>query len=276
MGLFGSLFGGGKKQNYGELIPNPPRFSLAQGSQDRYRGGIDQLINVFQNRSQGNDIFDALKYIYEPQANELRRSYGIDTDPGDIYSQRTGSLPQTLASLNKRGLLDTGTSGIIEGQLRSNLNNELGRSYGSAKTMQRQDIDNALSMLQQLFPERFQAENIQSQIDYDNAMNDYNATLQRNQATAGQQQMRAANKAGAWDSALGLGMNFLTGGFSGGGGFNPSAGFGNLTGTYNPYQNQMFPQRNTTGNGISDVGSTAPSSNFLRRKINSYYKGGGY
>lgn len=209
MGLFSSIFGGGKKIDFSQNIPEPPKFSLAAGSQDQYTKGLQKLIDVFSNRANGNDLFDAIKYIYEPQANQLRKSYGIDTDPDDIYSQRAGSLPQTLASLQKRGLADTGTSGIIEAQLRSNLNNKLAELFGAAKTTQRNDVNDALDYLHQLFPERFQAQNIGNQVDYQNAVNSYDALLQRNAATVNQQQQRAANKANAWDSALGLGMSFL-------------------------------------------------------------------
>lgn len=282
MGLFGSLFGGSRKIDYSQMIPEPPKFSLASGSQDAYTGGLQQLIDVFNNRSQGNDMFDVLKYIYEPQAQQLRQSYGIDTDAGDIYSQRTGSLPQTLASLNQRGLLDTGTSGIIEAQLRSNLNNQLGQAYGSAKTMQRSDIDNSLSALAQLFPQRFQAQNIGSQVDYDNAMNQYNALLQRNQATVGQQQQMDANKSSAWDSGLGLGLNFLSGGLGQGGGFNFGNAFKNVVGTSNPYAQQtqnMFQPRNTynpyTGSSGQGYGASIPgnqgASLLSNNRLNQYY-----
>ena len=243
--FFDKLFGISDKKNYSELIPEPPKFSLAPGSQQGYVGGLQELIDVFNRRSQGQDMFDALTYIYGPQATELRQNYGIDTNPGDIYSQRTGALPQTLASLNSRGLLDTGTSGIIEGQLRSNLANELARAFGGAKTMQRQDIDNSLSALAQLFPQRFQAQNIQSQIDYDNAMNSYNALLNRNAATAQGQATRQGQVSNALQGGLGLGLNFITGGFAGPTGitgqnpFSVSSGAANLLGTYNPYQQSM-------------------------------------
>ncbi len=282
MGLFSSLFGGSRKQDFGSLIPAPPQFQLAQGSQGQYLGGIQDLIDVFSRRSQGQDQFDALQYIYGPQATELRQNYGIDTDPRDIYSQRTGALPKTLASLNQRGLLDTGVSGIIEGQLRSNLANELARAYGGAKTMQRQDIDAAYSNLSQLFPQRFQAQNIQNQIDYENALNKYNVDLQRNAATANQQQSMAANKASAIQSGLGLGLSALMGGMGGAGLFGSgsaigSGGFGGFTagalggatGSYNPYQQMSL--KNIFGNNNS--GSIAPSNQGspLLRNYSNYY-----
>jgi hypothetical protein len=267
MGLFSSLFGGSKKIDYSQMIPDPPKFSLADGSQGQYTGGLQQLIDVFNGRANGTDQFDAISYIYGPQANELRQNYGIDTNPGDIYSQRTGVLPQTLASMNSRGLLDTGTSGIIEGQLRSNLANELARAYGGAKTMQRTDVDNSLSALAQLFPQRFQAQNIQSQVDYDNAMNQYNTLLNRNAATVGQQQSMAQNKANAWQSGLGLALAPFTGGASlfGGGQSAYSGGTGgagNTGSSGSPYQQNYlrslfgqnpYTQSNTPGMGGGGV-----------------------
>lgn len=246
MGLFDSIFGGSKKTDYGSLIPNPPHYQLAPGSNEQYLGGINQLIDVFNNRASGNDIFDAIKYIFEPQAQQLRQLYGIDTQPGDIYSQRTGSLPQTLASLNSRGLLDTGTSGVVEAQLRSNLNNQLGQAYGSAKTLQRQDIDNALANLHQLFPERFSVQNIPSQIDYNNQLGDYNATLQRNLATANQQQQRSANRAGLFGDIFGLVASPFTGGaslaFS-----NPFSSSGGGSSNINPNRQYSSPSNPFSG-----------------------------
>lgn len=274
MGLFSSIFGGGKKTNWGEMIPDPPSYSLAPGSLGQYTGGLQDLIDVFQRRSQGTDPFDVISYIYGPQATELRQNYGIDTNPGDIYSSRTGALPQTLASLNSRGLLDTGTSGIIEGQLRSNLANELARAYGGAKTTQRQDIDNSLQALSQLFPQRFEAQNIQSQVDYDNSMNRYNALLNRNMATVGDQQQRQAQRGDMFQGLLGTGLNFLTGGFGGGGGFNIGNALGNVTGTYNPYDSYLKNLFQPNSYGTSSYGTSIPGnsgSRFLRRNVNSYY-----
>ena len=247
MGLFSSIFGGGRKQDFSQIIPEPPRFNLAQGSQGQYTGGLQDLIDVFTRRSQGQDQFDYLKYLFEPQESMLNQQYGINTSPGDVYSQRSGVLPQTLASLNQRGLLDTGTSGVIEGQLRSNLANKLAELFGQSKQLQRGDIDESYNALAQLFPQRFQAQNIQSQIDYDNAMNSYDALLRRNTATVGQQAQSDAAKSRAWQTGIGLALAaaggaaggaglFGTGSQIGAGGWaGAGAGaLGGLTGSYSP------------------------------------------
>jgi hypothetical protein len=274
--FFNKLFGISDKQNYSELIPEPPKFSLAEGSQNQYTGGLQELIDVFNRRSQGQDQFDAISYIYGPQATELRQNYGIDTDPRDIYSQRAGQLPQLMASMNSRGLLDTGTSGILEGQMRSNLANELARAFGGAKTMQRQDIDNSLSALAQLFPQRFQAQNIQSQVDYDNALNSYNALLSRNAATAQGQATRNNQVSSALQGGLGLAMGGVGGGMSGMGMFggtplisnNPFGSFmagaaGNMTGQYNPYQQSMAALTKQSTNPYTNATSPGNSTSSL-------------
>lgn len=290
MGLFSSIFGGSKKVDYSRMVPDPPKFNLAQGSQEGYVGGLQDLINVFNRRSQGEDQFDYLSYVYGPQANELRQNYGIDTNQGDIYSQRTGALPQTLASLNKRGLLDTGTSGIIEGQLRSNLANELARAYGGAKTMQRGDIDNSLQALSSLFPQRFQAENIGSQIDYDNAMNGYQALLQRNALTQQQSDQNRARKEDAWNQGIELAMAAVGGGLGGAGmlGAGSQIGAGGMAGAgqgalqslfgrspYGQQQNQSQYQYNpNTSSNRQGYGYSVPGNqgSFLLGSMN---RGGG-
>lgn len=274
MGLFSSLFGGSRKQDYSQLIPDPPAFSLAPGSLSGYTGGLQQLIDVFQNRASGNDQFDAVKYIYGPQETLLNQQYGINTTPGDIYASRTGALPQTLASMNQRGLLDTGTSGIVEAQLRSNLANQLASLFGQAKQTQRTDVDNSLNNLHQLFPEQFQAQNIQSQIDYDNAMNNYNTLLQRNQATVGQQQQRDANKSAAWQSGIGLGLAPFTGGASlglAGGAATSQGGAGGIFGGGSTPMNFSFLKNLFGGQKSSAPGNTSsPLLNGGTDYINSY------
>lgn len=276
MGLFSSLFGGTKKIDYSRMIPDPPRFSLADGSLGQYTGGLQQLIDVFNQQSQGQGLFDALQYIYGPQETALNQQYGINTNPGDIYSQRTGILPKTLASMNSRGLLDTGTSGIIEAQLRSNLANQNSQNYGAAKQIQSGQQQDALSALNQLFPQRFQAQNIQSQVDYDNAMNQYNTLLNRNAATVGQQQSMQANKNSAIDSLFGLGLGALGGAASGsglfgsfgkiGGGGSSGAmagALGNVTGSYNPYQQYSLQNLFSGNKSTTPRNSSSPLlSNF--------------
>jgi hypothetical protein len=183
MGLFGN-----KKVDWSQMIPDPPAYTLANGSAENYLAGIEQLLSTFQNRANGTDMFDYLKFLFEPQKAELSKQYGIDVDPNDVYSQNSGVLPQTLASMNKRGLLDTGTSGVIEGQTRSDYANQVAKLFGESKQLQRNDIDNSLNALGQLFPARFNVANIPNQVNYSNAMNNYNALLNRNQATVAQQQ----------------------------------------------------------------------------------------
>jgi len=280
MGLFSSLFGGSKKIDYSQMIPDPPRFSLADGSLGQYTGGLQQLIDVFNQQSQGQGLFDALQYIYGPQETALNQQYGINTNPGDIYSQRTGILPKTLASMNSRGLLDTGTSGIIEAQLRSNLANQNSQNYGAAKQIQSQQQQDALSALNQLFPQRFQAQNIQSQVDYDNAMNQYNTLLNRNAATVGQQQSMQANKNSAIDSLFGLGLGALGGAASGAGLFGSfgkiggggargamAGALGNITGSYSPVQ--QYALQNIFGNNKNNQNPGNYSSPFLSNNQNS-------
>lgn len=276
MGLFSSIFGGGKKIDYGSMIPDPPKFSLQPGSLDQYTSGIQNLLDVFGKRASGEDQFDYLKYVYGPQETALNQQYGINTNPGDVYSQRTGVLPQTLASLNKRGLLDTGTSGVIEGQLRSNLANKLGELFGQAKQNQRSDIDAALENLHGLYPELFQAKNIQSQIDYDNANNAYNALINRNMATVNQQQQRSANKANIFNQGLGLLTSAFTGGFSPTG-FSASGALEGINNAINPYAanpyekylKDFFPRRSSvpTSNYLEDPG-------YARMPSGAYATGG--
>ncbi len=285
--FFSKLFGIPGKQNYSELIPEPPKFSLAPGSQQGYVSGLQQLIDVFQNRASGNDQFDYMKYIYGPQEEQLRRLFGIDTQPGDIYSTKSGSLPQTMASMNQRGLLDTGTSALIEGQQRADLNSQLAQLFGQAKVGQKQDVDAAYSNLHQLFPEQFQAQNIQSQVDYDNAMNSYNALLQRNAATAEGQATRNSAVSGALQGGLGALFGAAGGGMAGMGMFGGTplaggggAGFatgalGNLFGQTNPYAqlkniiqtNDPFKvgQTTTPGSGGSPLIGPKPQKNLFNQ-----------
>lgn len=265
-GLFSKLFGS-KKVDYSKMIPDPPQFQMAGGSQQQYIGGLQQLIDVFNRRSQGQDQFDYMSYVYGPQEARLRQEYGIGANPGDAYANASGVLPQTLASLNSRGLLDSGTSGVIEAQTRSNLANKLAELFGGAKHMQRQDIDMSLGQLQQLFPQRFQAQNIGNEVDYNNAMQNYNALLNRNAATAEQTANIDSRRQGMLQGALGLGLGAFSGGMMGAGAFGGASqigaggsnGFmqgamGNLFGS-NPYQQQqqMFQTRQPRTQGIPGV-----------------------
>lgn len=230
MGLFSKK----SKPNFGEIYQPPPTFSYAPGTINQYSGGLQGLIDTFTNRSQGNDIFDYVKYLFDPQAAALRQSYGIDTNSGDTYARGSGVLPQTLAGLNKRGLLDSGTSGVIEAQTRSNLENQLSQLFGTAKGLQRQDIDQSLEALNQLYPQRFQVGNMQTMADYQNAMNNWQQDQNRALATASYQQSQpstfqqiapilgqgiSALFGGAGNIGSGI-MSLFGGGNRGGGGFN--------------------------------------------------------
>ena len=238
-GFFNKLFGIQDKPNYGESIPNPPTFSYAPGSTDAYTQQLQNLFDVFSRRADGTDQFDYLKYVFGPQETALNQYYGINTTPGDIYSRQSGALPQTLASLNKRGLLDTGTSGLIEGQLQADRANKLAELFGSAKASQRTDIDNALNAQGQLSPQLFQAKNLQSQADYENAMNNYNAELQRQSLTAQSRNTRNAQVTGALQQGAGMLMGAAGAGFGGGGGFNWGSAGQNLLGNANFGSNQQ-------------------------------------
>jgi len=178
MGLFGSK----KKPDIGAIYKDPPQRQIDQAAYDRYKQGYNYLTNTYENRANGNDIFDYIKYLFEPQKTALLQDYGLTGDPNDVYSNQSGTLPKTLASLNARGLLDSGTSGVVEGQIRSNANNKLAELFGNAKQLQRQDIDNALDALHTLYPENFQIADIPYELAYNNAINSYNVGVQRNAA----------------------------------------------------------------------------------------------
>lgn len=171
-----------KKPDIGAIYPEPPQRGIDQAAYDRYKGGYNYLTDTFERRSRGEDIFDYIKFLFEPQKTSLLQEYGLSEDPNDVYSRQSGSLAKTNASLNSRGLLDSGTSGVVEAQLRSNANNKLAELFGNAKQLQRQDIDNALDALHTLYPENFQIADIPYALAYDNAMNSYNVGVRRNSA----------------------------------------------------------------------------------------------
>lgn len=173
---------GRKKPDIGAIYPDFPDRTYNTAYYDKYLGGVDSLVNTFTNRSQGNDIFDYIKFLFEPQKTQLMKDYGISDNPADVYSSSTGVLPKTLAGMNSRGLLDTGTSGVVEGQVRSNAADRLAELFGQSKQLQRQDIDASLQALDQLYPAQFQVANIPNEINYFNAVNDYNVGVQRNAA----------------------------------------------------------------------------------------------
>lgn len=217
MGLFDSLFGISKKQNISDLIPEPPRMTLAGGSVEGLVGGTQGLIDVFQRRSQGQDAFDFLRFVFEPQLNRLNQAFGrgfIGEEGMGSLGRRQGALGSLEADLQRRGLLDSGVSGVLQGQLEAERAAKEAELYGQARTMQRADIDASLQNLNQLYPQLFQAKNIPNQVEYQNAMNSYNALLQRNQATQAQRDNRAQQTSNAIMGGIGLGLAPFTGGAS--------------------------------------------------------------
>ena len=122
---------------------------------------------------------------------------------GDVYGGKAGALQQLRDSLNKRGLLDSGTSGLLESQVYADRNRQLADLFGQAKQMQRQEYFGALQKLQELYPERFEIRNIPNYLSYFNATNDYNAALQRNAATEGSRLARNASRAQMYGQLFG-------------------------------------------------------------------------
>ena len=217
MGLFESIFGIDKKENIGALIPNPPQFNLAEGSDVQFQQGIQSLIDTFQRRSTGQDQFDFIKFLFEPQLTRLNQAFGIGSrGTGELgpLGRRQGALGRLEADLQRRGLFDTGTSAVLQAQLESERAAKEAELFGQAKQLQRADIDASLQSLANLFPTRFQAQNIQPQIDFFNAQNRFNAELARNNTTLSQRQRRAGQKSNAILGGIGIGLAPFTGGLS--------------------------------------------------------------
>lgn len=178
----------GLKPDIGAQYRQPPQRTYDQEAFKRLVSGYNDLTGTFERRSRGEDVFDYIKYLFEPQKTYLNQEYGITGDPSDIYSSRTGVLPQTLASMNAKGLLDTGTSGLVEGQIRSNASNKIAELFGNAKQLQRQDIDDALATLHTLYPENFNIADIPHSIAYGNAIGNYNVDMARTAAQTAYEQ----------------------------------------------------------------------------------------
>lgn len=172
MGLFGDLFGGGKKPDIGAMYPDYPQLKVDDAG--LYLNQIDGLVKQYEDISTGNSMFDAVKFMYEPQKQLIDAQYGIGGPSGDVFSSKTGALADLQAGLNKRGLLDAGTSGLLESQLYANRARDLANIFGQAKQVQKSDFDNSLVQLQGLYPQRFDVRNIPNAVDYFNAVNQYN------------------------------------------------------------------------------------------------------
>lgn len=192
MGFFSSLFGKSKKTDFGSIYPEPPRLRVDDA--DKFLAQIDQLIGEYDSVRDGTNMFDAIKFVYEPQKAELDRLYGIDTLPGDTYGAKGGALQQLQAGMNQRGLLDSGTSGLLESQVYADRNRQLADLFGQSKQIQRDDYFDSLTNLERLFPQRFEVRNIPNAVNYMNDMNSYNVATQRNSATEGDRLMREAQQ----------------------------------------------------------------------------------
>lgn len=208
MGFFSDLFGGGKKTDFGKIYPEPPKLRVDDA--DVFLQQIDDLIGEYESVKSGDNMFDAIRFIYEPQKAELDRLYGIGTQAGDTYGAKSGALQELQNNLNKRGLLDSGTSGLLESQVYADRNRQLADLFGGAKEVQRDDYFNSLANLERLFPQRFEVRNIPNTVNYMNDINSYNVATQRNAATEGDRLMRAAQSAGKWASIFNAGGQFPT------------------------------------------------------------------
>jgi hypothetical protein len=270
MGLFGKK----SKPNFGELYKDPPQYQLAPGSYDKYQGQIQSLVDLFGRRSRGEDQFDYMKYLYEPQEAALNRQYGIGTAPGDIYSQGAGSIQRTLAGLNQRGLGDAGTSGLILAQLEADRNRQLAELFGQARIAQRGDIDQAYSNLGELYPAQFEAAQIQPNINYANAMANFNQDFNRTNA---HQNYEATKPGSPWPALLGAAAGGIIGGpagasigssiggqFGGGGWAQPQSSGGGLFGGMN------------LGNIFGSGGGGAPRQGYSTSPQNYLPGAGGY
>ena len=190
MGFFSDLFGGGKKTDFGAIYKEPPQLRIDDAQV--WLQQLDDLIREYDGIKTGTNTFDAVKYMYEPQAATINREYGIGVDPRDIFGAKNGALQRRQAEMNARGLLDTGTSAIIEAQLESNRARDLADLMGQAKQVQRAEYFDALNNLERLFPQRFEVRNINNINDFNNAMRSYNVGFQRDVATEADRLARAA------------------------------------------------------------------------------------
>lgn len=249
MGLFDSLLGKRNKPDIGAQYRQPPQRTYDQEAFKRLVSGYNDLTGTFERRSRGEDVFDYIKYLFEPQRTYLNQEYGITGDPADVYSSRTGVLPQALASMNSRGLLDTGTSGLVEGQIRSNASNKLAELFGNAKQLQRQDINDALETLHTLYPENFQIADIPHSIAYGNAIGNYNVDMARTAAqTAYEQSQGPKTLYGKLAPMLGQAAGTAIGGPIGG-----SIGKTLFSGNGGYLYNQRQAQDGVGGGGSNDL-----------------------
>jgi len=214
MSWLSDLFGGKKKTDYGAIYQEPPKLRIDDA--DVWLRQLDDLISNWDDIKTGKSMFDAVKFIYEPQKAEMEQLYGINApgyntgSTGDLFA-RSGSIPRVMGQMNRTGTLDAGTAGLVTGQLESQMNKDLASLFGQAKQTQRDDYMNSLSQLQALYPERFQVRNINNVNDYNNAVNSYNVAMQRNAATEADRLQRLASTNSAMGGLIGTGIGSLIG-----------------------------------------------------------------
>jgi hypothetical protein len=214
MSWLSSLFSGNKKTNYGSIYAEPPKLRIDDA--DVWLRQLDDLIANWDDIKTGKSMFDAVKFIYEPQKTEMQQLYGINApgyntgSTGDLFA-RSGSIPRVMGQMNKTGTLDAGTAGLVTGQLESQMNQDLAGLFGQAKQTQRADYLNSLEQLRSLYPERFQVRNINNVNDYNNAVNSYNVGVQRNAATEADRLQRLASTNGFIGNLGGMAIGSLFG-----------------------------------------------------------------
>lgn len=258
MSWLSDLFNGNKKTDFGAIYPDPPKLRL--DDYDLWLTQIDQLIGDWDKIRTGESMFDAVKFIYEPQRAMLEQAYGLGApgamsgpnslgESNDLFA-RGGTIPRTLSQMNATGTLDSGTAGIVRAQLESQMNKDLSGLFGQAKEVQRGDYFNSLDQLRSLYPERFEVRNIPNYLDYMNATNQYNVASQRNAATESNRLATLAGKNQAMANLFGAGGDAVAGYFGIGGGNGDGNGF--LSNIYGSVANAgINPQGVGTGANLN-------------------------
>lgn len=297
LGFFGKGLFGGDKGSGGMDYPDTPKLTLQD--YDVWLNQIDDLIGQWDDIKTGKSMFDAEKFIYQPQRTMLEQAYGIGA-PGVLAGQnslgesndlfaRGGSIPRTLAQMNATGTLDTGNAGIVRGQLESQMNKDLSGLLGQAKQVQREDYFNSLDQLRSLYPERFEVKNIPNYLNYMNDTNQYNADLMKNFGMAGQNAQGSASSMSNLANLFGQAGGFINsvGGFGAGrtnqtkqtvnpnapgggygtGGYNSSINYASTGGgMFNPYGNQYAPQNlsSNTTSSTPEMGGNSGGLDFKK------------
>lgn len=203
MGLFSGLFGGGDKTDFGALFPDPPKLELTDIAD--FDNGINSIIEDYINIKNGTGRFDAIQSIFKPQEALINREFGIGTVPGDVFGEKTGALQRLRAGLNQRGLLDAGTSALLESQVEADRIRQLAEVFGNASVIQGNRELGALQALPNLFDTQFQTSNIQNNLDFFNAERKFAQDERRNLATEADRLQRNANEAAFGSGLLQLG-----------------------------------------------------------------------